>query len=141
MQRGQLRSLVRAAVELSSKHDRDAVLDLILAELERLVSYDMAAVLLADGPELRIVAARGFRRDIDVSSLRFARGENPRLDRALAAHGTVRFTDPHQPDPFDGLAPFDVGHLHSCMAAPMRLGSELVGLISSPRSSRRVRGC
>lgn len=125
-----LRSIARAAVELASRHQRDAVLDVILAELERLVPFDMAAVMVLEGEQLRVVAARGFRRDVDLLALRFRKGQNPRLDRALSARGSVRFTDPHEADPFDGLSPEPLGHLHSCMAAPMRLEGELVGLIT-----------
>ncbi len=125
-----LRSIVRAAVELASRHQRDAVLDVILAELERLVPFDMASVLVLEAEGLRVAAGRGFRRDVDLLGLRFRRGQNARLDRALSARGSVRFTDPHEPDPFDGLAPRPLGHLHSCMAAPMRLAGELVGLIT-----------
>ena len=128
---GTIRAIVRAAIELTSRQDRDAVLDTILAELERLVPYDLATVLVLEGDLLRIVAARGFRRDLDLRSRRFARGENPRLDRALVARGTVRFTDPAEADPFDDLAPSPLEHLHSCMAAPMRLEGRLLGLITA----------
>jgi anaerobic nitric oxide reductase transcription regulator len=126
-----LRAIARAAVELTSRHERDAVLDTILAELERLLPYDMASVLVLDGDELRVVAGRGFRRDVNLSALRFARGENPRIDRALSARGTVRFTEPAEPDPFDAVAPRPLEHLHSCMAAPMRMDGELLGLITA----------
>ncbi len=126
-----LRALVRSAVELTSRHDRDAVLDTILGELERLVPFDAASVMLRQGEALRVVAGRGFRRDLDPATLTFARGENPRLDRALSARGAVRFTDPDQPDPFDGFTRARLGHLHSCLAAPMRLGGEVVGLITA----------
>jgi anaerobic nitric oxide reductase transcription regulator len=126
-----IRAIVRAAIELTSRQDRDAVLDTILAELERLVPYDLAAVLVLEGDALRVVGARGFRRDLDLRTRRFARGENPRLDRALAARGTVRFTDPGEADPFDGLTSSPLAHLHSCMAAPMRLDGRLLGLITA----------
>ncbi len=125
-----LRAIVRTAVQLTTRHDRDAVLDVALAELERLVPFDIAAVLMLEGDELRILAARGLRRDLDAARLRFRRGENPRLDRAIAARGTVRFTDPAEPDPFDGLTPGRLDHLHSCMAAPMRLDGRPLGLIT-----------
>jgi anaerobic nitric oxide reductase transcription regulator len=128
---GTIRAIVRAAIELTSRQDRDSVLDAILAELERLVPYELATVLVLEGDVLRIVAARGFRRDLDLRSRRFARGDNPRLDRALAARGTVRFTDPAEADPFDGLATAPLDHLHSCMAAPMRLEGRLLGLITA----------
>ncbi|HEX4462350.1 MAG TPA: nitric oxide reductase transcriptional regulator NorR [Polyangia bacterium] len=126
-----VRALVRAAVQLTSRHDRDAILDTILAELERLVPFDAAAVLLLDGDALRVVAGRGFRRDLDVSKLRFARDENTRLARALVARGTLRFTDPNEPDPFDRLTQGRLEHLHSCMAAPMRLDGQTIGLITA----------
>jgi transcriptional regulator with GAF, ATPase, and Fis domain len=93
----------------------------------------MAAVLVLDGDTLRVVAGRGFRREVDLRALRFDRGGNPRLERALAARGTVRFIDPHEPDPFDALAPRPLDHLHSCMAAPMRLDGRLLGLITAAR--------
>jgi anaerobic nitric oxide reductase transcription regulator len=126
-----LRAIVRAAIELTSRHDRDAVLDAVLAQLERLVPYDMAAVMVLERDGLRAVAARGFRRDLDLGARHFRAGDNPRLDRALGARGTVRFTDPHEPDPFDGLSPTPLDHLHSCMAAPMRLDGKLLGLITA----------
>ena len=126
-----LRALVRSAVELTSRHDRDAVLDTILGELERLVPFDAASVMLQQGETLRVVAGRGFRRDLDPATLTFAGGENPRLDRALSARGAVRFTDPDDPDPFDGFTHARLGHLHSCMAAPMRLAGQVIGLITA----------
>src|SRR6185312_9291969 len=126
-----VRALVRSAVELTSRHDRDAVLDTILGELERLVPFDAASVMLLDGDALRVVAGHGFRRDVDVPRLRFAHDENPRLARALAARGTLRFTDPDEPDPFDRLTHGRLDHLHSCMAAPMRLDGAAIGLITA----------
>ncbi len=131
-----VRSLVRSAVELTSRHDRDAVLDAILGELERLVPFDAASVMLLHGDALQVVAGRGFRRDADPAAVRFAPGENPRLARALAARGTLRFTDPNEPDPFDGMTHRRLGHLHSCMAAPMRLDGAVVGLITADAHDR-----
>jgi anaerobic nitric oxide reductase transcription regulator len=131
MEAGTLRAIVRSAVELTSRHDREAVLDAILAELERLVPFDMASVLVLRGDALQVVAGRGFRRDVDPAKLRFERGANPRLDRALASRGTVRHVDPHEPDPFDTVAGGALGHLHSCMAAPMRLEGQVLGVITA----------
>ncbi len=126
-----VRAVARAAVELTSRHDRDAVLAKILGELERLVPYEMATVMVLDGESLRVVAERGFRRDLDLRAHRFRRGENRRLDRALEAHGTVRYTDPDEPDPFDGFTHEPLAHVHSCMAAAMRVDGELLGLITA----------
>ncbi|MFN8544951.1 MAG: nitric oxide reductase transcriptional regulator NorR [Candidatus Binatia bacterium] len=129
--RATLRALGRAAVELTSRHDRAAVLDAILGELERLVPFDVAALLVLDGDLLRVVAGRGFRRDAHVHALPFRRGDNPRLARALEARGTVRFTDPHEADPFDGLTEHALHRLHSCMAAALRVDGRLLGLITA----------
>ncbi len=131
MESAPVRAVVRSAIELTSRHDRDAILDTILGELERLVPYDIAAVLVLDGDLLRVVAGRGFRRDADAALLVFKRGENPRLDRALLSRGTVRFTDPNEADPFDALAVRQLDHVHSCMAAPMRVDGRLLGLITA----------
>jgi anaerobic nitric oxide reductase transcription regulator len=131
MQTGALRSVVRAAIELTTRHSREAVLDAILLELERLVPFDMASVMVLEGDALRVVAGRGFRRELDLATRRFRRDGNPRLSRALKAHGTVRFTDPSEADPFDGLSPMDLASVHSCMAAPMRVEGELLGLITA----------
>src|SRR5262252_1413601 len=106
-----LRAIVSAAVEVTSRHDRDAVLDGILGELERLVPFDMATVMRLEGNELRVLAGRGFRREISLAGLRFMRGQNPRLDRTLAAHGTVRFLDPDEADPVDGLVDHTLDHV------------------------------
>ena len=126
-----LRAIVSAAVELTSRHNRDAVLDAILRELERLVPFDMATVMRLEGSVLRILAGRGFRSDIDLAGIRFELGQNARLDRALTAPGTVRFLDPDEADPFDGLADRPLDHVHSCMVAPMRFDGDLVGLITA----------
>ncbi|MCC6336744.1 MAG: nitric oxide reductase transcriptional regulator NorR [Myxococcales bacterium] len=131
MHSGALRAVVRAAIELTTRHSREAVLDAILLELERLVPFDMASVLVLEGDVLRMVAGRGFRRDLDVLAQRFRRDENPRLARALKAHGTVRFLDPTEEDPFDGLSPMALEQVHSCMAAPMRVQGELLGVITA----------
>ncbi len=122
---------MRAAIELTSRHDREAVLDTILGELERLVPFDMATVMRLEGTDLRVLAGRGFRRDVDLRGMCFKRGQNPRLDRALLARGTVRFVDPNEADPFDGFADVPLDHVHSCMVAPMRLSGELLGVITA----------
>lgn len=126
-----VRAIARAAIELTSRHERDAVLDAILGELERIIPVDIAAVLLDEDGALRVLAARGLRRDIEVRGLAFARGDNPRLDRALASRGAVRFVDPAEADPFDGRTPTRLDHLHSCMAAPMRVDGHLLGVITA----------
>jgi len=131
MPEGAERAIVRAAIELVSRHEREAVLETILAELERLVPFDVATVMVLDGLTLRIVAERGLRRDVDARKLRFAPAEHPRLERALASRGTVRFTDPTEPDPFDGLAGEDLERVHSCMAAPLRADGRLLGVVTT----------
>lgn len=66
----QLAKIVNSTLEL------DEVLDLALRQLARVIDYDSASVLLADGPDLMIAAGRGFKNPDAVVGKVFRLEEN-----------------------------------------------------------------
>lgn len=61
-----LREMARV---LSSSFDPDEVLRLVLGELHRLIAYDTASIMLLEGQQLRMVAARGRSPDVEPRSI------------------------------------------------------------------------
>jgi GAF domain-containing protein len=61
-----LREMARV---LSSSFDPDEVLRLVLDELHRLIPYDTASIMLLDGIQLRMVAARGRSPEVQPRSI------------------------------------------------------------------------
>jgi PAS domain S-box-containing protein len=59
-------ALRRAAAAVSSTLDLDQVLDLILEQVSRVITYDAANVMLIEGDQARVVRSRGYER-FDVS--------------------------------------------------------------------------
>lgn len=61
-----LREMARV---LSASFDPDEVLRLVLGELHRLIPYDTASIMLLDGLQLRMVAARGRSPEVEPRNL------------------------------------------------------------------------
>ncbi|MCA9974849.1 MAG: response regulator, partial [Anaerolineales bacterium] len=70
-QRELTETLRQVAAVLSSTLDHEQVLRIILEQLARVVSYDSASVMLADGFELQVVARRDIGKTRPLSQLRF----------------------------------------------------------------------
>ena len=69
-------TLRQVTAALISTLDLEQVLDLILEQLAMVVTYDTAAVLLAQGPNLSVVAGRGFPDPTRIMRLEFDIEEN-----------------------------------------------------------------
>lgn len=92
---------------------------------------DATVLLRLDGDELVPVAAHGLAPDIH--GRRFQRGEHPRLDRICRSRSPTIFpADSDLPDPYDGLIE-GAPHLdvHSCLGCPLRVESDLVGVLTA----------
>ncbi|MBN1246518.1 MAG: GAF domain-containing protein [Anaerolineae bacterium] len=76
-------TLHQVGYALSQTLDLTEVLDLIIGSLGKLVPFDRGAVLLASGPELEIVAARGFPDACDPREIRVSIREDDVFDRIV----------------------------------------------------------
>jgi anaerobic nitric oxide reductase transcription regulator len=104
----------------------------VLCALRGLAAPDAIAVLtLSPEGDLHVLAQHGLApRCAEVC---FCPTEHPRLRLALASPAPLRFTDPTEPDPYDGLLAAQAGAvpgIHACIAAPLRVDGDPVGLLT-----------
>jgi signal transduction histidine kinase len=123
-------TLREVAQTLTSVLALDQVTALILEQLQRVVPYDTAALLLIDGDVVRITATRGFaeavRPAIEKASFKLAEDANMELivqtrrplvvDDAQAAPDFV---------PMEGSE-----HIHGWIGAPLLIDDEVIGLLT-----------
>ncbi len=106
----------------------------ILDALGTVVSADLAVILSVDDPRtLRVRAAAGPLSSPALLGHRVQLAERPRLAAVVSgAHVKLLHDeeehDVHEPDTYAGLV--DLPHAHTCLAAPLRAGNELVGVLT-----------
>jgi anaerobic nitric oxide reductase transcription regulator len=104
----------------------------ILRALSLTTPADALAVLRAgeDGA-LTVVAQMGLSpATLDVT---FRPADHPRLARAARSRAPLRFDDPREEDPYDGLllgSTAAVDPIHACLAAPLFVQNRLVGILT-----------
>ncbi len=128
-------TLREVASTLTSVLAMDQITDLILEQLQRVVPYDTAALLLRDGDRLSITATRGFaenvRARIESSSFSLAEDENMKLivetRRPLVVEDAQK-----TPDfvPIEGSE-----HIHGWIGAPLLIDDEVIGLLTVDSST------
>jgi len=116
-----------AAITAKDRYER------LLAAIAKVLPYDAAALLRADGDLLIPVAARGLIPD--ALGRHYARSAHPRLDTICSAEEPVRFAaDNPLPDPFDGLlaAGKDAQcRIRACLGCPLRVKNTLIGILTA----------
>lgn len=128
--KGYSQGVVQAAIQLNSSLDLQEVLNRILDELQKLISYDVASILIKEGNSLISLKTRGF---LSPSEIHFHIDQNPRLQMAVKSNYTIRFDDINAPDPFDGLIDDPnqaLKKVHSCMASPLLFDNKSIGIIT-----------
>jgi anaerobic nitric oxide reductase transcription regulator len=141
--------LLDAALSLSDAPNGGEALAGILRALARATRADALAILAAgDDGSLGLACQLGLSPG--TRGLRFVPREHPRLARSIAAARPVRFHDPREPDPYDGLLagtsgpvdPIRIGPraaptgsaapalIHACLATPLFLERRLVGVLT-----------
>ena len=119
--------LRQAGTTLASDLPRDEIIERILEQLERVVSFDNASVFLSSENELELVAARGFENPADLIGQKFA------LKEGLPATSIM---ETHQPF-ISGDAQADFMFLHefprrrarSLLGVPMLYQERSIGVI------------
>jgi PAS domain S-box-containing protein len=85
-QRELAEALRRAAAAVNSTLDLDQVLDLILEQVSRVITYDAANVMLIEGDQARVVRSRGYERfgvSDSIQSVTFHIPDTPGLRHVL----------------------------------------------------------
>ena len=104
----------------------------ILRSLARTTPANALAVLRV-GDDGSLVVAAQIGLSVAASSVRFRPSEHPRLARATRSAAPIRFDDPREPDPYDGLllgSSAAVDPIHACLAAPLYAHDRLVGVLT-----------
>jgi len=126
-----LESLVDVALDLSADLAAEERFRRLVAVARKVVPCDAIALLRRDGEVLVPVAVDGLRGE--ALARRFSPAEFPRLAKALAARGPIRFDDEPTRDPFDGLFA-DRGDVlsrpHACMACPVIVEATAIGVLT-----------
>jgi anaerobic nitric oxide reductase transcription regulator len=128
-----LDSLLSVALDLTRGLTESDRYERLLRSLRSIVPCDACSVLRFDGEAFVPMVSEGLAPE--VMGQRFVPSDHPRLFEAMHATGPVRFKpeDP-RPDPFDGLIEKSTdGHarVHACMACPLHVEGELVGLFTA----------
>lgn len=103
----------------------------LLSEMQKVFSFDAAAVLKLEGHLLRPLATIGLSDD--VLGRRFEVDEHPRLKQALQSRNPIHFeADSELPDPYDGLVD-NIDHqldVHDCMGISLYIDNEPWGVLT-----------
>lgn len=122
-QRLQTEALQAAGAILSGTLDLSEVLERILTELGKVISYDSASVLLIEGDLLRIVAGRGLPEPSAVGKLFSG---DTLLENELKQTNLPIVLDDAQNHPgFKGWG--GTGYVHGWMGVPLLTGDRMIG--------------
>jgi anaerobic nitric oxide reductase transcription regulator len=120
---------VRSLAEASSSEEASRS---ILRSLARTTPANALAILRA-GDDGSLFVAEQIGLSLAAESVRFRPADHPRLARATRSATPIRFADPREPDPYDGLllgSTAAVDPIHACLAAPLYAHDRLVGVLT-----------
>ncbi|MCB9687803.1 MAG: sigma 54-interacting transcriptional regulator [Alphaproteobacteria bacterium] len=125
---------LRALTNHAAHGTVEQVVDQALANLERIVRYDLAAVLELTGRRLAVRYARGRLMSDRVRAHSIDLDTHPRLSEALRQGRAMAVTEEvhaTEGDPYDGV--LDLPDGHSCMVVPLRAGDRSIGAVTLDR--------
>jgi signal transduction histidine kinase len=121
---------------LTSTLDRDELLSLFLDQLETLVPYDSANVMLLQNDLLYMHAARGYKEfsgPTDISQISFIPNQTFLMEEVLAGTQPVILPDTHKSPQWTWTPCGE--HIRSWMGVPLRVKGNVIGLFSIDKSS------
>ena len=128
-QRKVAESLRQTMLVLSSNLDHTAIVTEILRQVRLLIQYDSAGFFMQDGPDLRLTHGAGF--DYAVVDTRIPLNSQNRTVQAFKQMQTRIIPDVRD-DPH--WTPFSTREqVHSCIAAPLVIGQEAIGVLTVDR--------
>jgi len=111
----------------SSLHQPDTIKS-ILEQLRRVVPYDSASVLLADGDQLEIVGAVGFTDNNQVIGMRFEMTDQ--TPNAIVFKSRRIHIIADAPLDFDAFRHPPHNHIRGWMGVPILTGEEMIGMLT-----------
>ncbi len=136
-QRQEAETLRRAALALTTALERDEVVARILAQLQQVVPYDTASVMLLRENELEIVGGRGFPNLSEIVGLTFSltNGDNPNRE-VIHQRGPLILEDAPTKYAEFQRDPHAQADIHSWLGVPMLVGERPVGMIALDKHER-----
>lgn len=129
--RQQAETLRIAATAVGSTLDLPAVLETILAQLQRVVSYTSATVQLREDDAVRVIAERGFPADVELIGLRFPLDDEHPNKRVIEFAETVRVSDAQRE--YADFRTDLMQHIRSWMGVPLCYAGQAIGMITMDR--------
>jgi signal transduction histidine kinase len=121
---------------LTSTLDRDELLSLFLDQLETLVPYDSANVMLLQNGLLYMHAARGYKEfsgPTDISQISFIPNQTFLMEEVLMGSQPVILPDTHKSPQWTWTSCGE--HIRSWMGVPLLVKGNVIGLFSIDKSS------
>jgi len=132
-----LAASLRAVSALAiSEHSTDRLLNRALDAFQSVVPYDLAAVMLLEGEELQVRAARGRLDSEAVRHHRLQLSAFPSIREAMRNRRARIYTEHDHAegdgDPYDGV--LDLARGHACMLVPLIAGEVALGVLTFDRT-------
>ncbi|MFQ5399376.1 MAG: GAF domain-containing protein [Anaerolineae bacterium] len=125
--RQEAETLREAITSLTSTLDLDQVLDSILFQLQQVIPYDSAAVMLTEGDKLRIVAGRGFPNLANVIGNKFP-ADNPLVLEIFHLKAPICLYDAQEDPRFRRWG--ETNYVHGWMGVPLIARGEVMGILT-----------
>ncbi|HEY0603983.1 MAG TPA: GAF domain-containing sensor histidine kinase [Herpetosiphonaceae bacterium] len=130
--RRQAETLRVAAAAVGSTLDLAGVLETILAQLQKVVSYRSATVQLREDDAVRVIAVRGFSNDEDLPGIRFPLTEDHPNSQVINQAQTVMLSDAQAA--YSTFSDPGMSHIRSWMGVPLCYAGQAIGMITLDRS-------
>jgi PAS domain S-box-containing protein len=123
-------TLREVARTLTSSLALDEIQDLIFAQLARVVPYDSASIMLRDGDELYISAARGFDQPTlaQVLHTRFPLNDDPDMRAIIESRQPLVLYDMQQSQHVVAIEGTE--YIRGWLGAPLLLNNEVIGVLT-----------
>ena len=123
-------TLREVALALTTALERDEVVERVLAQLQRVVPYDTASVLLLKGNQMEVMGGRGFPNLPDIVGLSFPLDEEHPNREVVRSRAPVILED--APEVYDAFReePHAAARIRSWMGVPMLAGDRVIGMIA-----------
>jgi phosphoserine phosphatase RsbU/P len=129
-QRSIAETLREVAQTLTSTLELETVLNSILTDLRRVLTYDAAAVLLLESDGTVVIqAAQGVLSASSRQGQRFCLDESDRLARLAESDQPIIFTDEDQAEGYHSLLGLPAEH--ACLGTPLIARGELIGFLTA----------
>ena len=117
-----------ASAAIAATLEQDQAIERILEELNRVVPYDSASVLLSQGNEMEIVGARGFENKAEILGMHFAmKSDTP---NKVVFETRQPFILENAPTKYAAFRDPPHNHIHGWMGIPLLIHDNLIGMLA-----------